>query len=128
MATVTAGDYTVEFPIKADEYAWWKSEHYRAAGGPFENHVAPALAFKEYLAKEIEQKLDHWVRENPWAVEQVYGSEAGDRVYDGTKVADIVFSFDNARLIEALRARGACIAAQNFDKMREQEAKINDLF
>ena len=46
----------------------------------------------------------------------------------GTKIADIVFSFNNSKLIEALRERGACIAAQDFDKMRECEAKINDLF
>jgi hypothetical protein len=44
------------------------------------------------------------------------------------KVADIVFSFNNAPLIEGLRARGACIAAQNFDGMRAEEAKINELF
>ena len=39
-----------------------------------------------------------------------------------------MFSFNNSKLIEALRERGASIAAQDFDKMRECEAKINDLF
>ena len=48
--------------------------------------------------------------------------------YGHTKVADIVFSFNNARLILALRARGGAIAAQDFDKMREEEANINELF
>jgi hypothetical protein len=47
--------------------------------------------------------------------------------YAGTKIADIVFSFNNSRLIHALRERGGFIVSQNFDKMREQEAKINDL-
>lgn len=65
---------------------------------------------------------------NPWAVEQVFGKNASNRAYEGTKIADIVFSFNNARLIEALRARGASIAAQDFDKMRAQETKVNDLF
>lgn len=128
VATVTAGDYAVEFPIKAAEYAWWKSEVYRGQGGEFESGVSPALAFKAYLKKEIETKLDEWVTDNPWAVESVYGKNATERAYQGTKVADIVFSFDNARLIEALRARGASIAAQDFDKMREQEEKVNSLF
>ena len=48
--------------------------------------------------------------------------------YGHTKVADIVFSFNNSRLILALRARGGAIAAQDFDKMREEEANINELF
>ena len=39
-----------------------------------------------------------------------------------------MFSFNNAPLIEGLRARGACIASQNFDGMRAEEAKINELF
>ena len=128
VATITAGDYTVEFPIKAEEYAWWKSEVYRGQGGEFESGVAPALAFKKYLAKEVEEKLDAWVTDNPWAVEEVFGKDASERNYGGTKIADIVFSFNNARLIEALRARGASIAAQDFDKMRAQEVKVNELF
>ena len=73
MSTITAGDYTIEFPIKAENYAIWKREHYRAPGGPFENHVAPALALKQYMIKEIETKLDRWVNNNPWAVEKVFG-------------------------------------------------------
>ena len=64
---------------------------------------------------------------NPWALETVFGKSDG-KLYGGTKVADIVFSFNNARLIQALRIRGGYIASQDFDKMREQEVKINELF
>lgn len=39
-----------------------------------------------------------------------------------------MFSFNNSELIKALRARGSCIASQDFNKMREQEAKVNELF
>lgn len=61
MATVTAGDYSVEFPIKKESYDWWKSEVYRAPGGDFENGVAPAFSLKKYLKKEIEEKLTLWI-------------------------------------------------------------------
>lgn len=44
------------------------------------------------------------------------------------KIADIVFSFRNTKLIEALRKRGQFIANQKFDKMREQDQVVNDLF
>ena len=130
VSTVTAGDYSAEFPIKAENYAKWKQEVYKAPGGPFERGISPALALKEQLSKEIEEKLDKWVNDNPWAVEELFGKskKKGEKLYKTSKVADIVFSFNNARLIEALRARGAQIAAQDFDKMREEEQRISELF
>jgi|Transcript_26382 hypothetical protein len=117
--------------MKAANYLTWKEQTYRASGGPFENGVAPAFALKEQMKKEIEEKLTRWVSDNRWAQEELYGKSKSKREktqYEGTKVADIVFSFSNSRLIEALRARGACIASQDFDAMREEEQKINELF
>jgi len=43
------------------------------------------------------------------------------------KIADIVFAFDNAELIELLRKRGNHIMYQRFDKMREVEKEITVL-
>ena len=129
MSTVTAGDYSVELPISKDTYMNWKENEYRKPGGDFENQVAPAISLKRQLKKEIEESLDNWVRDNKWARDQLYGKKKGEgHEYEGTKVADIVFSFNNARLIEALRARGQQIAAQDFDKMREEEQRISALF
>lgn len=132
-STVTAGDYTVEFPMKADGYLKWRDDVYEAAGGPMEARgEAPAYALKKQMSQEIEAKLDAWIadQDNSWALEALYGSSKKNKKsqYGGTKVADIVFSFANSRLIEALRARGATIAAQDFDAMREKEVEINDLF
>jgi hypothetical protein len=39
-----------------------------------------------------------------------------------------VFAFNNYKLINALRARGKLIATQDFDAMREQELKCQELF
>lgn len=47
VATVTAGDFSVEFAIKKENYLQWKENVYRAAGGPFERHEAPAFALKK---------------------------------------------------------------------------------
>ena len=126
VATVTAGDFSVEFPITQAGYDWWKETVYRAPGGPFETGQAPAFALKNYMKAEVETKLDQWIRDNQWAVDQLYQGE--NKTYGGTKVADIVFSFNNSRLIEALRARGGKIASNDFDGMREEETKINALF
>ena len=40
----------------------------------------------------------------------------------------MVFSFDNYKLIAALRERGGNIAFQRFDRVQKQETVINDLF
>ena len=133
---MTAGDYAVEFTINKDAYLRWKDDVYEAAGGPMESkRQAPAFALKLQMKEEIEKNLDAWVKDNPWAAEELYGKAKKNtaasmvtKQYGGTKVADIVFSFNNASLISALRTRGGCIASQDFDKMREQEGKINELF
>ena len=37
MATITAGDYTVELRIDPDDYRHWYNNIFRAPGGDFEN-------------------------------------------------------------------------------------------
>ena len=51
------------------------------------------------------------------------GTESSEALAE-IKVADIVFSFNNWKLINALRKRGAQIASQDFDAMRAQEKNI----
>lgn len=46
-------------------------------------------------------------------------------VDDGkTKVADVVFSYNNRELILALRARGACIAKNDFKALITANTKV----
>lgn len=47
---------------------------------------------------------------------------------ENVAVADIVFSYNNSKLICALRDRGSNIALQKFDKVQDQDAEINKLF
>ncbi len=140
MSTVTAGDYTVEFMIERENYDDWKDMHYKKAGGPFDSQISPALALKEFLSAQIEEILDRYLSEHP----ELYSEEAvekqkkdkkkkkkkrrNDGSFTETKVADITFSFNNRELVLALRKRGACIAANDFDGMRKMDIEVQKLF
>ena len=113
--------------IKKENYERWISEVYEAPNGPFEQKIPPAFALKQQLSTEIEKKLDLFYEDNPWVRDDLYGDGTVQTTikkkqkkkkktflraeYPGTKVEDIVFSFNNPRLILALRARGKAIAA-----------------
>ena len=125
MATVTAGDYTVELPIVKEGYLDWKQNNYKQANGDFENEVSPALSLKTWLAKEIETALDTYVAGNH---SPDYSNEQAKAELGNCKIADIVFSFNNKKLILALRARGQKIAANDFDGMRAEDVKVQKLF
>ena len=84
------------------------------------------------VKKEIEEKVKEWANsDEPSAVEareELFGKKGKSNKLEGAAIADIVFSFNNADLITALRTRGGHIAAQDFDAMRAEEDKINGLF
>ena len=123
MSTITAGDYSVEFPIPRIGYDNWFNEHYIRSNGPKEQGESPAHALKEYMCVEVERILDDWIANNPQAARPDDGTKKHKHKegaeHDKTRVADIVFSFNNHELILALRARGQKIAANDFDGMRE---------
>ena len=53
-ATITAGDFTVEFNIKEDGYDWWYNNVY-----PIDKNkgLSPGYSLKLYLKREIETLL-----------------------------------------------------------------------
>ena len=59
MATITAGDYTVEFYINGDKYRKWKSEKYQEHKDEEDvsQQKAPALYLKEYMIERIEKAV-----------------------------------------------------------------------
>ena len=57
IATITAGDYTVEFHIHPDGYRFWYNHEYRKAGGDYEKDVSPGLSLKKYIINEVEGVL-----------------------------------------------------------------------
>ena len=58
MATITAGDYTVEFEIKEESYIDWYDLHYKAPGGDFEKGISAAYSMKVHLKKVVEEFLN----------------------------------------------------------------------
>ena len=108
ISTVTAGDYTVEFPIHKKYYQVWYNNVYKKAGGEFEQGYSPALSLKRHLIQEIEGILEEEFRKRGGQAislgEQRKSSAAA--INDNFRVADLVFAYANSDLIHALRARG----------------------
>jgi hypothetical protein len=81
------------------------------------------MSFKLYLKAEIEriltEKLEEMRRESP--------EECRSINITSVKIADIVFSFNNAELIGLLKERGQNIMYQRFDQMRKVEDRISKL-
>lgn len=120
MNTITVGDYSVEYKISNEAYNWFLVNQYQ----PHDERsgISPGESLKNYMKSEIErimnEELDKEHRE--------HGENASIKIQQ-VKVADIVFAFNNERLITLLKERGKYIMNQQYDKMRETEKKINDL-
>lgn len=81
------------------------------------------------MSGEIERMLDDYIANNPEAARPDDGMKRKHTKREGalddkTKVADIVFAFNNPELILALRARGQKIAANDFDGMRAEDDNV----
>ena len=127
IATITAGDYTVELKVCRDEYRDWYDTQYKT-GEDFSDDVAPAMSFKKHLKKVIEDQLNEELANGNLGKNTSGHQKKNDQQLSEVKIADITFAFNNQNLINALRVRGGLIAVQNFDAMREQEKKIQELF
>ena len=125
MATITAGDYTVEWEIPEAAYREWHENDY-TAGGDLEAGVPPATSLKKNLANIIESTLTDELKKGA-AIESGHAKKK-DKPLEEVKIADITFAFNNYKLIFALRARGAHIAVNDFDAMRAQEKVVQSLF
>lgn len=134
LATITAGDYTVELEIDSDDYRHWYNHEYKKPRGDFENDVSPALSLKNHLIEQIENALTQELQRSPphanaQGALPVKAHGKRDRpAMAKVEIADIVFSFRNGALIEALRKRGRAIARNNFPLMREHDRRVNELF
>ena len=112
VATVTAGDYTIEFDISEEFFNRFIEQH----GSKKRIGDTMATHFREWITKEMEDKL---------ALMPDLGFE--DEPQERVNIAVTTFAFDNAELINLLRERGAAITADDFNRMREIDAQINTL-
>lgn len=122
VSTITPGDYTLHYEITDEAYDWFIENIYKRNGDE-ENGISAGMSFKLYLKAEIEriltEKLEEMRRETPEECRSINIREV--------KIADIVFSFNNAQLINLLKERGQNIMYQRFERMRQVEQKISQL-
>ena len=109
---MTAGDYSIEFDIS--EEFWKRFIDLHGASKP--QRMTMVQHFREWITKEMEDKLSRMP-------DLGFEDEKVERI----KIAVTTFAFDNAELILLLKERGAAIASDNFNKMRELDTKINQL-
>ena len=112
LATITAGDFTIEFDIGADFYEKFIIKH----GAKKPEDASMGQHFRDWIHKEMEDKL----------------SKMPNLGYDDIppqhiEIAATTFAFENGQLIKLLRKRGAAIMGDKFDTMRDLDKQINDL-
>lgn len=133
LSTVTAADYTVEMDVKPKAYHAWLDNVYNVSGGPKDRGIAPVTAFKDDMILEIETKLSDAMEsrrtDNLAFSRKSTRSRLVDVASDESKiqVADVIFAYDNSKMIHLLRARGNDILHLKFDKMREKDKQIDEL-
>jgi len=138
--TITASDYTIEFKITKEHYKEWLEKKYNKG----KNEV-PAIQLEKHMQKKIEHILNH--HENTFnnnlpaeelakraleALMKGKGKKIKSKIADHTpdcknSIADVVFAYNNEKLIELLKKRGQAIKYLKFDEMRKFEAEIDTL-
>ena len=112
LATITAGDFSIEFDISAD--FWEKFAHTQMGSKPEDASVGEH--FRDWIHNEMEGKLSK-------APDLGYDDHPPERI----EIAATTFAFQNGKLIKLLRKRGAAITADKFDTMRKLDEQINEL-
>jgi hypothetical protein len=119
--TITPGDYTLQYEITDEAYHWFLNNVYYP-GAYEERGISIAGCLKDYMKKELEKMLTEKLREV-----KASGEDTSSIKISEVKIADIVFAFNNAELIELLKIRGNHIQFQRFDHMRAVEKRISEL-
>jgi hypothetical protein len=113
LATVTAGDYTIEFDLSVDFYEKFVLTH----GKDKPEDASMGEWFRDWIQNEMEEKLTKLPN---------LGYD-DDGAPERIEIAATTFAFENGQLIKLLRKRGAAIQGDKFDYMRKLDAQINEL-
>lgn len=123
MLTITPGDYTMQMEITEEMYNHYMTKiHCRHPDDPV------GVRLKEYIKENLEIELNIKLKEmkapKPKLVEQE-GEDDDDNInIQEVRIADIVFAFNNDKLIKLLKQRGQFIMNQKYDKAAEIEKQI----
>jgi len=106
VASVTAGDYTVEFDTLEIFNKFKQTDFQRYSGDSI------GLAFEKFICSELERILTEQVPSQ--------GYENVSRV----RIADIQFTYKNAVLIKLLTKRGTCIKNADWAGLKKADAEV----
>ena len=112
LATVTAGDFTVEFDISKEFYEKFVIRQ----GNAKPADISMGQHFREWIHNEMETKLS-----------KLPNLGYDDQPPEHIEIAATTFAFKNGSLINLLRKRGAAIMGDKFDTMRKIDTQINDM-
>ena len=103
MLTITPGDYTMQMEITEKMYKHYMDTiHCRYPDDPV------GVRLKEYIKTNLEMELNKKLREkkNEPKLKEAEGEDDGHCNIEEVKIADIVFAFNNDKLIKLLKQRG----------------------
>ena len=95
----------MEFEIPAEAYNIWYNRTYKQGGGEYEQGYAPALSLKRTMIDQIEAAMTAEVerrkRENDTHIQR--RTTEPKELNENIAIADMIFSYNNSKLILALR-------------------------
>lgn len=112
--TITPGDYTAQMEISEKMFSFFKTNIYPREQAR-KSDISIGESLKSYIKRELERVLTDKLAE----MKQLPGND--NIKIKEVKIADIVFAFNNAELINLLKVRGQHIIYQRYDQMREVE-------
>ena len=121
LQTVTPGDYTMQLEIT--QSMWDDFKDHAAANDKYRTNGKSLVSnFKEHMKTELEQILNQRlqkIKEEDRKLE----ADGKKAIYCGVEVqqviiADIVFAFDNYKVIELLKKRGTHIMYNKYEESR----------
>ena len=102
METITPGDYTVQLEVSQKAFDFFKTNIY-----PRDQGRKSDISIGESLKAYIKTQLEHILTQKLEEVKEEQRKEGKDNIKaTSVKIADIVFAFSNAELIQLLRVRG----------------------
>jgi hypothetical protein len=106
MLTITPGDYTMQMEITEKMYKHYMDTiHCRYPDDPV------GVRLKEYIKTNLEMELNKKLRErkNKPKLKEEEGEDENHLNIEEVRIADIVFAFNNDKLIKLLKQRGLFI-------------------
>jgi hypothetical protein len=101
--TITAGDYTIEFPIELKMFKYWKAHFYDET-----NLLSENAQFRLYLVEELQERVSA-------IFDQGYEDNMSEE--EKCKVSMVTMAYDNSFIIQKLEQRGVYIMKEDYKNL-----------